>query len=352
MSYQAASYLRSGSNELKVLEYVCGGVHFGINVLKSSRILNLPTRLTRVAGAHHAVLGIFHNLGVNLPVIDLVAFLGLPDKRSEEELARRRVIVTEFFGQNNSFVIDHVERIYDLSWTDVQDASKIMDQLGSAYVLGMVNRGDNDPILLLDYERIILDINPDAASIQVPTDTAIIQEVAVGSLEKRRKKIEQATLAVEPQRIPDSDDSIGTESSATVPPAAAPISTPSFIPTILVAEDSKTVRNLVVSTLQDRGYQVIGAADGAEAKKIFDQDDTIALVLTDVEMPQMDGLSLTQAIRDVDSDIPVILHSSIGDMGMKERARAVKANSHITKFNMEELVRTIDQFMEAYEVES
>jgi chemotaxis signal transduction protein len=384
-SYEAQSYLRSGTNELKILEYVCGGVHFGINILKTSRILNLPPRLTRIAGAHHSVLGIFHNLGVNLPVIDLVAFLSLDYRRTEEEMARRRVIVTEFFGQHNSFVIDRVERIQDFSWQNVRDSHQIMNTLGSAYVLGIVNREDKEPILMLDYERIILDINPDAAQLAVPTDTAVIKPVEGKKIARRRRpKItpeagHEADIVVAPPKIsavlsptePEPEASAAAappeprEESTTAPLSATEVPeqkiAPEIVapepepepdlgpPTILVAEDSLTVRNLIVNTLAAEGYEVLSAPDGVQAKTLFDAHPEIAMVLTDVEMPQMDGLSLTQAIRQVDPDVPIILHSSIGDMGMKERARAVSANSHITKFNMEELLRVTAEFMSVYQ---
>jgi CheY-like chemotaxis protein len=108
---------------------------------------------------------------------------------------------------------------------------------------------------------------------------------------------------------------------------------------VLIAEDSTSVRDMLQLEMEEHGFQVLIARDGKEGLALAMQNPDLSLVITDVEMPQMDGLALTKKIKEnaETQNVPIIVYSSIGDMGMKERARYLKAEEHITKLNLDEL---------------
>jgi CheY-like chemotaxis protein len=109
---------------------------------------------------------------------------------------------------------------------------------------------------------------------------------------------------------------------------------------VLIAEDSPAVRAMLVEELTATGFEVVETNDGERAWEEF-QKQPFDLVISDVEMPQMDGLAFTLRIRQSDRpETPVIVYSSIGDMGMKARAAYLKADAHITKLNLDKLLET------------
>jgi len=292
------AYLESGTNELKILEFSAGGLHFGLNLLKTSRVLNAPKFLTRTIQSHPSVKGIMDDHGITIPVIDLGQFLGLTkDESQRKNNTKERIIVTEFFGRVNGFLIEYVHYVHTILWKRVFDSQDILGKLGSDYVIGIVRPTEQDHILLLDYEKIILELSPD---------------LEAGT----RQKLADHSEIQGKQRI------------------------------ILLAEDSSAVRDMLAMELSEMGFEVLAVKDGKEALRVFEQTPGIALVISDVEMPQLEGLSLTKLIKERNPDIPVIVYSSIGDIGMKERARAVSADAHVTKLNIEELLATAKRLLE------
>ncbi|MGK5094779.1 chemotaxis protein CheV [Deltaproteobacteria bacterium TL4] len=290
-----ASYLESGTNELKILEFSAGGLHFGLNILKTSRVLNTPERLTSLVNAPPFLIGIMDNLGVTVPVIDLAKFLKLKEeKRKEKEPLKGRIIVTEFFGQVNGFFIERVHYVHTILWRKVFDSNEILGNLGSDYVIGIVRPDEKTNILLLDYEKIILELSP----------------------ELKREEL---------GKIPD--DFQGNQRK------------------VLIAEDSSAVRDMLTLELSERGFEVLSVKDGMEALEVFRNTPDLSLVISDVEMPQLEGLSLTKIIKEENPKMPVIVYSSIGDPGMKERAKAVNADFHVTKLNIDELIDSVRQLL-------
>jgi CheY-like chemotaxis protein len=116
---------------------------------------------------------------------------------------------------------------------------------------------------------------------------------------------------------------------------------------VLLAEDSPSVRSMLQMELEERGFEVLAARDGSEAYDLLVKNPDVALVISDVEMPRTDGLALTKKIKDNPQTqrIPVIVYSSIGDAGMKERAKYLKAEHHITKLNLDELFEKAGQLL-------
>jgi two-component system, chemotaxis family, chemotaxis protein CheV len=288
------AYLKSGSNELKILEYAIDRLHLGINILKVSRILERPARVIGAgAGGHASVIGMFEDHGCIIPLVDLAAVLGV-DRSSEAN----RVIVTEFFNETTGFLVDAVDRVHTLTWDKVKSAEDILGCLDNPYVLAVARPTGQENILLMDYEKMVLELAPALASDQHRAGPGKNWRVTEGM--------------------------------------------------ILVAEDSSPVREMLTLELGEIGFDVIVARDGEEAVRVFDETPDIRLVVADVEMPKKDGLALLGHIRrhPKRNNTPVVIYSSIGDIGMKERARLMAANAHITKLEMDELLIRIREILQ------
>ena len=292
----AESYLKSGSNEVRILEYRAGSLLFGINILKVSKIISNLVDFTGVPESHPAVKGMFKDMNRLVPVVDLAAFLGI----SNDDTKLRKVIVTEFFGILTGFWVDQLDWINHFKWEDVIDAEQVFAGIDHRYVIGIVKPTEERMVLLLDYETILMDLCPQLRDKEV----ASTQRGADFS-EKR----------------------------------------------ILIAEDSPAVRTMLANEMTECGCEVEVAGDGALGWEIF-QKKPFDLVICDVEMPQMDGLALTLRIRQSDRpSTPVIVYSSIGDVGMKARAEFLKADAHITKLNLDQLIDTASKLMQGEKVE-
>jgi two-component system chemotaxis response regulator CheV len=293
----AESYLRSGSNELRVLEYRTTGMSFGINILKVSKIVSVLNHFTDVPGTHPAVKGVFRDMNRLVPVVDLAEFLGV----SNEKTKREKVIVTEFFGTQTGFWVEQIDWIHHFRWEDVIDADSVFQSIDHRYVIGIVKPTEERMVLLLDYETILLDLCPHL----------------------QRADLERSNVDV---------DFTGKK--------------------ILVAEDSPAVRAMLVNELTENGGEVIQAGDGQIAWDVYQKED-FDLVICDVEMPQMDGLNVVLRIRQSKRpDTPVIVYSSIGDIGMKARSRFLKADAHITKLNLDKLLNSADKLLRGEKLEA
>lgn len=292
----AESYLKSGSNELRVLEYRTTGMSFGINILKVSKIVSELADFTQVPETHPAISGVFKDMNRLVPVIDLAAFLGV----TNETTKREKVIITEFFGILTGFWVDTIDWIHHFKWEDVIDAQRVFSNIDHRYVIGIVKPAEERMVLLLDYETILLDLCPHLR------DKSSVKNLTQADFTGKR---------------------------------------------VLIAEDSPAVRAMLVNELTEQGCEVEEASDGARAWEAF-QHNPFDLVICDVEMPQMDGLAVTLRIRQSDrSSTPVIVYSSIGDIGMKARAAFLKADAHITKLNLDQLIETADKLMRGEKVE-
>ena len=296
MKMDAESYLKTGSNELRVLEYRVTSMSFGINILKVSKIVNQLTNFTQMPDSHPAIAGIFRDMNKVVPVVDLAKILGIErpvDSRPQ------KILETEFFGMHIGFWVDRVDWIHHFLWEDVIDAAGVFGTLAHRYTIGIVKPTEDRMVQMLDYETILLDLSP--------------------HLQMRNVTSYQGSADFKGRRV-------------------------------LVAEDSPAVRAMLASEMSDLGFEVVESNDGLSAWNEF-QKATFDLVISDVEMPQMDGLALTLKIRQSDRPrTPVLVYSSIGDVGMKARARFLDVDAHITKLNINKLLEAADLLMRGEKV--
>jgi len=292
--------MESGTNELEIVEFGVGKNKFGINVMKVKEILN-PALVVAVPHAHPYIEGIMELRGEVLPVINVATALQLPPSIHPEQ---DKFIVAEFNQQKTVFHVHAVSQIHRISWEQIEKPSD-MYQGAESMVLGVIKLG-GDMILFLDFEKLLLEINPDSG-------IKISDVKKMGPRERSEKRI-------------------------------------------VIAEDSPMLRKLLNDTLQEAGFQTLeffengqDALDYLEQTKTDEGDpcSNVQLVITDIEMPQMDGLHLTRRIKEneVLSKLPVILFSSLITDELYHKGMTVGADAQISKPNIDELVSKIDQLI-------
>jgi len=280
-----------GTNEWQVVVFYLGNQSFAINVDKTREILRWPG-CREIPDADSAMIGITSVRGEILPMIDLRISLGI---KSDVPLENSKVIIAEFNEVKLGFVVDAVERIYRINSEDL-DNTLTGSYLGQ-WVLYVIKR-DSRNVLLLDYEAIVQKISPHF-SIANKINESTIKKVA---------------------------DELGDISSYR----------------ILIAEDSPLIRRQLEDVLTSAGFINLKlVSDGKTAHDLLIEDgENFDLVITDVEMPKMDGLALTRKIREnsATKDVPIIVFSSIMAEDIKSKAASIGADYQITKPEIDMLV--------------
>ena len=283
-----------GTNEWQVVVFYLGNQSFAINVDKTREILRWPG-CREIPETDPAMIGITSVRGEVLPMIDLRVSLGI---KSDVSLENTKVIIAEFNDSKLGFVVDAVERIYRINSEDLDD-SLTGTYLGQ-WVLYVIKR-DSRNVLLLDYEAIVQKISP-LLSITNKLNESMIKNVA---------------------------SELGDLSSYN----------------ILVAEDSPLIRRQLEDALHSGGFTNLKiVSDGKAAHDILIVDgEPFDIVITDVEMPRMDGLALTRKVREnaVTKKIPIIVFSSIMAEDIKAKAASIGANYQITKPEINMLVEYV-----------
>jgi len=295
--------LESGTNELEVLEFTISGNHYGINVAKVREILTM-TEITPVPNSHPCIEGIFMPRDTIITVINLVKALNFPEKydRSNDML-----IVTNFNNLNIAFDVDQVLGIHRVSWQDIVKPDATVNAPGVGIATGIIKKLDS-LIIVLDFERIVEEICPETSL--------------------KMSQIEQ----------------LGERERNNIP--------------IVLAEDSPMLQKLVTDALTAAGYTNLHLyANGQEAwdkllelKKNNGVDYGVKCVITDIEMPQMDGHRLIRLIRSDDAlkHLPIIVFSSLINEDMKRKGERLGADAQISKPEIGQLVSCIDNLIVSF----
>ncbi|RIK79709.1 MAG: hypothetical protein DCC68_12660 [Planctomycetota bacterium] len=288
--------LESGTNELEVLVFNIGEFCFGINVAKVREVFPRGN-ITALAKAHPSVRGVFRLRDQVIPCVSLVDHLGIEATGADAEST---TILTDFNQQQTAFLVDRVERIHRLSWEKVMGMPPL-ESLRQTPVTAVVHC-DGRLVVMLDFEMII--------------DQVTRQAYRVGPIENA-KNLPRDQLR------------------------------------IVMCDDSPTIRQAVSTTLRTSGYtQLEVFENGAQAWKWLERRLTEAgsaagvadLVISDIEMPQVDGLHLTKRIKEHPQlrDLPVLLYSSIVTPDNEKKGRAVGANMQISKPELDKIVEIAD----------
>src|SRR5450830_920991 len=296
----------TSSNKFELLLFRLGadphGVRselFGINVFKIREIVPMP-HITTAAGTHSPMLGMVNIRGQIISVIDLPSVVGCVPKTGLNIL-----LVTEYARTTQAFAVESVEEIVRLEWSQVLSAES---KAGGNFVTSIARLEDEASggrlAQVLDVEQILHEIMPSTREIKILAGEAI-----------------------------------------TLKPGAV----------IIAADDSKVARSLVESGLKALGLPFLMHKTGKEAWEKIQQinresraqgmpiTDRIAMVLTDLEMPEMDGFTLTRNIKRDErmKAIPVVIHSSLSGSANEEHVKNIGADGYVSKFEIEDLTATI-----------
>lgn len=292
--------LTSNDDRLELLLfYLDGRQRFGINVLKVKEVIACPL-LTQVPGAHPAVRGVAHLRGQPIIVIDLSMSIGRHSIFPDAAAAREgQVVITELNRNRQGFLVRHIDRIVVCDWKNVLPPPR--DTGTGSYTTG-VTEIEGQLVQILDVEKVIGEVTV----------------IDVGSA--RSVADDERNLVI----------SHGKQ--------------------VLVVDDSTVARSQTVHTLEPLGIHCLLARDGREAMDLLAQRvrehegrPRIDMVISDIEMPEMDGYTLTREIRRRPelSHLYVLLHTSLNGAINAEKASQVGANSFLTKFVAEELARAV-----------
>lgn len=293
--------LESGTNELEILEFTLGNNHYGINVAKVREILSYQP-VTPIPNADPSVEGIFMPRDLMITVINLKHCIGLPDDGKEGLF-----IITNFNKLNIAFHVDQVIGIHRVSWEEIIKPDATINSNNNGISTGVIKMEDK-LIIILDFEKIVTDISPETGL-----------------------------------KVSDIDNFKGRDRSDSP---------------ILIAEDSPLLSKLITDCLKQSGYtRQIVTANGQEAwdkicefKKNGTLKDKIHCIITDIEMPVMDGHRLTKLAKTDEEvkDIPLIIFSSLVNEEMRRKGEQLGADAQLTKPEIGHLVEAIDKLINSH----
>ncbi len=291
--------LETGTNEFEIVEFSIGKVNYGINVAKVREVIQRAP-VTAMPQAHPYIDGLFTLRGKAIPLVNLPRCLNVANGDDA-----KNIIVTEINNYDIGFLVENVSRIHRISWKDMEPSPEVGDQ---SRVVGIIKMPDRI-VLLLDFETIIAEINPEI----------------------------NAKLT-------------------TVEDAAADVRALRSDVHVVVAEDSPMLRDLLVTTLHDSGYRFVrdfgNGADAWEylrglAAKEGDISDHVGIIVSDVEMPKMDGHRLLKLVRANErlADVPLVLFSSLINDEMRLKGESLGASAQISKPEIGQLIGLLDKLI-------
>jgi len=290
-----------GQNRLELLLFrLVGPQRFGINVFKVREVLQCP-KLTSMPKQDPFIKGVAHIRGQTISVIDMSKAIGGPAITQTDESF---IIIAEYNRSVQGFLVAGVERIVTLSWKDMMPPP---EGAGKASYLTAVTEIDNQMVSILDVEKVLNDISP--------VSTELSEGVG--------------------------DTSIGEDLGDRI---------------VMIADDSTVARNQVKRALEPLGIKMVLAKNGQDA---LDQltaiaatcehsiTEKVALMVSDIEMPEMDGYTLTAEVKGNDrmAKMPVILHTSLSGVFNNAMVEKVGAEDFIPKFHPDELATAVKKWL-------
>ena len=296
--------LESGTNEIEIMKFTIQGEFYGINVAKVKEIM-MAEKVKAMPHAHPAVEGIFKPRDTLITVIDLGFYL---TDECLEHKPRDLFIVTNFNKMTVAFRVQSIEGISRISWNDIQKPDKTLSH-GEEGVATGIAQCAGELVTILDFEKIVAEIAPET--------TIQLSEV----------------------------DQMGDRPICSNP--------------LVIAEDSILLQKMIDEALERAGFtNVKNFNNGQEAwdyldsiKGDSDLYEKVNLIITDIEMPKMDGHRLTKLVKDDPrlKCLPVVIFSSLIDDQMRVKGQALGADEQLTKPEIGNLVHVIDKLLERFE---
>jgi two-component system, chemotaxis family, chemotaxis protein CheV len=289
-----------GQNRLEILMFRLRGRQlFAVNVFKVREVLTLPA-LTVIPHQHNNILGVIHLRGLAIPVIDLSQAIGM---RPQEVTENSTVIVTEYNSTVQAFLVGGVERIANLNWEDILPPPS---GAGRNHYLTAFTRLENDIIEIIDVEKVLSEV--------VPSETNMSEGIVDEELLKQTSGLE-----------------------------------------IMMVDDSNTALAQATRTFKELGLKVHQASDGSKGLQKLKEwvaqginpADKIVMLITDAEMPVMDGYMLTTEIRKDPElkDLYVVLHTSLSGRFNEAMVEQVGCDNFLSKFSPDKLATLVQERM-------
>ena len=279
--------LESGTNEIEIMQFTINDELYGINVAKVREIM-MADKVKPIPHAHNAVEGIFKPREILLTVVDLPKYL---TKQECEKHPRDLFIVTNFNKMHIAFRVHRVVGISRISWTDIQKPDNTISHGEEGVATGIAQCGDN-LVTILDFEKIVAEIAPETG-IQVEEITKM------GKRSERQEKIDSLTKA--------------------------------------------GYTNVTNFNNGKEAWDYLTAA-----KKNNTLDESADLIITDIEMPEMDGHHLTKLVKSDEEmkGIPLIIFSSLINSEMRIKGKQLGADEQLSKPEIGHLVEVMDTLLE------
>ena len=307
--------LETGANELEVIDFRMyekmedGSIYewvLGVNVAKVKEVILRPDNIVKAPGMPPEVEGMAKIRGEVVPIVNLAKWMKI-EEPSED--AGKYVIVMEFLREIVGVIVHDAKRIRRIKWSSIKRPPPSIDERLGGKVIGIIEIEGGQLLLLLDFEGILDELG----MIKV---FGITEEVSEDEV-KREGKFK-----------------------------------------ILILDDSPVARKIIRGILEKDGHEVIEAQNGIEGLKLLEKlleeakedgidiTDKIQLIVSDIEMPGMDGLTFTRKVKEHPefSKIPVIINTSLSDKATVDKAKMVNADAHLVKFDAPDLLKLVHKY--------
>lgn len=292
--------LESGTGELEIIEFVVNGNRYAINVVKVKEVIEMPSKVTTLPEPQPEIAGLILCRNEILTLVDLKYVIS---KRNTKKLGEK-VIICQFNKIKVAFNIDDIVGVHRIKWNEIRKPDDLSE---SSLSVGNILIDDN-VILMLDFEKIVTDICP---------SSGISEDRLVKVEYKDRSNIK-----------------------------------------VVLADDSALIRKLLKETLTKAGFKDLTIFDDGEQALNYLEDianrkgenfrEEVELLITDIEMPQMDGLTLTRKIKEhnILNELPVIIFSSLITDELRHKGESVKADAQLSKPEVEQLIEVVDKLLQ------
>lgn len=292
--------LESGTGELEIIEFIIKDTHYAINVVKVKEVMEMPeSGITKLPDPKPEVAGLLLSRQEILPLINLKYIV----TRKIEKNIGAKIIICQFNKIKVAFSIDEIVAVHRIKWSDIRKPDDLVEDSLS---VGNILLGDKI-VIMLDFEKIVTDISP---------SSGISEDRLVNIEYKDRSNVK-----------------------------------------LILADDSALIRRLLNDTLIkagfknlrifDDGKQALDFLKGVVKEKGQDFTEDVQILITDIEMPQMDGLTLTRCVKEdpILKKLPVVIFSSLITDELRHKGDSVKADAQLSKPEIEELVQVIDKLL-------
>jgi len=295
-----------GENRLELLLFRLSGRQlFALNVFKIKEVVRLP-KLNKLPSSHPSIVGVANIRGDSIPVINLRSAIGMRPVDADEE---SNLIITEYNRSVQGFLVGKVEHIVNMTWGEIMEPPATVSRQHYLTAITRIKKGDEEALVeIIDVEKVLAEI----IDYKIEISDGIVDEEILSEFSGRK---------------------------------------------ILHADDSSTARKQVASTLQLLGIEIIPAKNGREALSILQKwadegknvKDEILMLITDAEMPIMDGYKLTSEVRNDPriADLFIVLNTSLSGDFNKAMVEKVGCDDFLSKFQPDLLVEVVQNRLKA-----